>query len=107
MAYGGKWWLPIPKGKYKRSVNLLEVKEKVKPGGASGSSTPQGSSPTPIHFPAYGDMEDNLHPLLMMSDSEVKERVMPGWIRRKERVMPGWTKRPYGQTWATASGAQN
>jgi hypothetical protein len=34
-------------------------------------------------------MEDKLHLLLMMSDSEVKERVMPGWTRRKERVMPG------------------
>jgi hypothetical protein len=42
-------------------------------------------------------MEYNIHLLLMMSDSEVKERVMTGWTRRKERVMPEWTKRPYGQ----------
>jgi hypothetical protein len=99
MAYGGKWWLPIPKGKYKRSVTLPKVKEKVQPGRASGSSTPQGSSPTPYTFRRVGDMEDNIHLLLIMSDSEVKERVMPGWTRRKERVMPGWTKRPYDQSW--------
>jgi hypothetical protein len=99
MAYGGKWWLPILTGKYKRSVTLPKVKEKVKPGRASGSSTPQDPSPhTHTLSGVWGICRITSTCSWWWAIVKLKKELCQGGPEGK-KVMPGWTKRPYGQSW--------